>query len=400
MRRKSYIALFLSVIFIFSGVIFAEEITEFLTIKLKIGSKTAYVNNDLKALDSPPIIVNGRTMVPLRFISESLGGEVTFVKETQEIILKFTDLNKLKSKLKEQEGLNNELMTAIQKKDTDLKEKQQTIENLEAENKNLKMAKSTNEETIKQLNSDIQKKEEEIKTLKKQISEDIETINTLKADLETKKNEVEELKLEIKNKQNEIDSLKKEIEDYKKNYIKVEQKNLEIFMLGKKMNPATKPFIYNDKVMVSLEDVASELKLSYKYDKEKGKVSIGDEVSPDKPVKGKIGQRLVQEPYAITVHGKRYAGNDVIIEATIENLGNKTFSADIFLNDYEIEDKDGKRYQIDVLTTIALKNFLDGDILPGEKLRGEVAFAMDDMPGLVFWFRPSLQNVYFKIQLD
>ncbi|MEW6573432.1 MAG: stalk domain-containing protein [Bacillota bacterium] len=46
------------------------------TVKLVVGQKTAYVNGKAVALDVPARIISGRTMVPLRFIGESLGAKV------------------------------------------------------------------------------------------------------------------------------------------------------------------------------------------------------------------------------------------------------------------------------------------------------------------------------------
>ena len=51
---------------------FAEK-TE---VKLQIGNKTGYVNGEAKALDAAPIIRNSRTMLPVRFVAESLGATV------------------------------------------------------------------------------------------------------------------------------------------------------------------------------------------------------------------------------------------------------------------------------------------------------------------------------------
>jgi len=45
---------------------------------LVIGQKSALVNGVTVALDGPAMIQNGRTLVPLRFISESLGAVVTW----------------------------------------------------------------------------------------------------------------------------------------------------------------------------------------------------------------------------------------------------------------------------------------------------------------------------------
>jgi hypothetical protein len=42
------------------------------TIEMWAGNKVAYVNGERKELDVPPQIINGRTMVPLRFVGESL----------------------------------------------------------------------------------------------------------------------------------------------------------------------------------------------------------------------------------------------------------------------------------------------------------------------------------------
>lgn len=54
-------------------------------IKLTIGSKIAYVNGVKKELTLAPKIINGRTMVPLRFISEAVGCQVIWIGETKTI---------------------------------------------------------------------------------------------------------------------------------------------------------------------------------------------------------------------------------------------------------------------------------------------------------------------------
>lgn len=53
------------------------------TVVIQIDNTTAYVNGDPKELDVPAQIINNRTMVPARFISESLDCEVTWYQETQ-----------------------------------------------------------------------------------------------------------------------------------------------------------------------------------------------------------------------------------------------------------------------------------------------------------------------------
>ncbi|RIE17246.1 copper amine oxidase N-terminal domain-containing protein [Candidatus Cryosericum septentrionale] len=48
------------------------------TIGLQIGNATAVINSNIIALDAAPYIKNSRTMVPLRVISESFGGDVVW----------------------------------------------------------------------------------------------------------------------------------------------------------------------------------------------------------------------------------------------------------------------------------------------------------------------------------
>jgi len=45
-------------------------------IQLTIGSRTAFVNGRQVMLDVPPMVVGGRTLVPLRFVSEAMGARV------------------------------------------------------------------------------------------------------------------------------------------------------------------------------------------------------------------------------------------------------------------------------------------------------------------------------------
>ena len=67
-------------------------------IKLQIGQKLAYRNGNPVNLDVPAKIINGRTMVPLRFISESLGSEVGWDGTSRVVTIvsraTFTDIDK------------------------------------------------------------------------------------------------------------------------------------------------------------------------------------------------------------------------------------------------------------------------------------------------------------------
>jgi hypothetical protein len=60
-------------------------------IQLGIGKETASINDEITVLDAPPFIMEGRTFVPVRFIAESFGAEVEWLKETETIIIKTED---------------------------------------------------------------------------------------------------------------------------------------------------------------------------------------------------------------------------------------------------------------------------------------------------------------------
>lgn len=60
--------------------------TEYKTIKLTVDKNAAYINGALFTLDVPPIIVNGSTLVPVRFVSEALDATVTWNKPVVTIV--------------------------------------------------------------------------------------------------------------------------------------------------------------------------------------------------------------------------------------------------------------------------------------------------------------------------
>ncbi|KAB2336629.1 copper amine oxidase N-terminal domain-containing protein [Cytobacillus depressus] len=80
-----------------------------LTIKLKINDKTAYVNGKKVILSQVPTVLNGRTLVPLRFVAEASGKKVFWDGKTRIIIInegKFTDVDFTFSK----KNLNKDLL--------------------------------------------------------------------------------------------------------------------------------------------------------------------------------------------------------------------------------------------------------------------------------------------------
>lgn len=58
------------------------------TVELTINSKEAYVNGKKAALDVPAKVIDGRTMVPIRFIAEALGCEVEYLNDSRKVIIR------------------------------------------------------------------------------------------------------------------------------------------------------------------------------------------------------------------------------------------------------------------------------------------------------------------------
>lgn len=56
-----------------------------LNMTLQIGNTNAIVNGENKKLAVPPKIINGNTMVPLRFVSEAAGYDVNWNSDTKYI---------------------------------------------------------------------------------------------------------------------------------------------------------------------------------------------------------------------------------------------------------------------------------------------------------------------------
>ena len=64
---------------------------------ISIGSNVATVNDKAAEIDAPPVIVNGRTLVPLRFISETFGCEVGWDANTYTVTIQNENEEKSKT---------------------------------------------------------------------------------------------------------------------------------------------------------------------------------------------------------------------------------------------------------------------------------------------------------------
>lgn len=103
-------------------------------IKLQIGNKNALVDGNKLTLDVPPQIINGRTMVPVRFISEGLGADVGWDGATKTVTITMDSIEYLTS-------LIDNFQEDLDKKDALIKQKDDKIEELQIKSNNLENTK-------------------------------------------------------------------------------------------------------------------------------------------------------------------------------------------------------------------------------------------------------------------
>ena len=66
--------------------------SSFISIQLRIGDSNSFINGKPVPLDAPPLIIQSRTMVPIRFIGESFGAKVDWLPQDQSIIISTKDI--------------------------------------------------------------------------------------------------------------------------------------------------------------------------------------------------------------------------------------------------------------------------------------------------------------------
>jgi len=72
-------------------IVFSNSTVKDLTIELYINSSYIKINGIQMKMDTAPILINGRTFVPIRYIAEPLGAQVIWKEQTKSVILVFKD---------------------------------------------------------------------------------------------------------------------------------------------------------------------------------------------------------------------------------------------------------------------------------------------------------------------
>jgi len=69
-----------------------EEKPQKLLFVLQIGNKTMYVNNVSQQIDVPPTIIEGRTLLPIRYVVEPLGAKIFWDDVERRVTIEFKDI--------------------------------------------------------------------------------------------------------------------------------------------------------------------------------------------------------------------------------------------------------------------------------------------------------------------
>jgi hypothetical protein len=80
-----------------------------IVMKLQVGNKNALINNETSSLEAAPVIKDGRTMVPLRFVGEAFGAEFAY-----DPVFKIIDINFGSDKIKMQIGKKTAIVNGVE----------------------------------------------------------------------------------------------------------------------------------------------------------------------------------------------------------------------------------------------------------------------------------------------
>ena len=65
-----------------------EKYTEKIIIRFKVGSKTYLIGTATKEMDSPPVIMDGRTLIPIRYLAEAIGAKTEWEAKSRKITIR------------------------------------------------------------------------------------------------------------------------------------------------------------------------------------------------------------------------------------------------------------------------------------------------------------------------
>ncbi len=167
--KKKCISFLLSLsIVLFNFSAFAQQDIE---IKMVIDNPTVVVNGEESVIDVPPTILNGRTMVPIRFVAENLGAEVEWDGATRTVTIRMPDPHVLKDQLELIQSELEELEATYQSRIEGLEEQLEvSVEQITELQELINAIELAHAEKIQELEEKIEALEELIEELKDKLA--------------------------------------------------------------------------------------------------------------------------------------------------------------------------------------------------------------------------------------
>lgn len=88
----------------------------------------------------------------------------------------------------------------------------------------------------------------------------------------------------------------------------------------------------------------------------------------------------------------------LLVDLTVENIGSKTLSISSLMS-FDLKDNNGEKGSLSFMLD-AVKSSLDGDIMAGDKLKGQIAFDVKDSNVYYFYYSDSLVDSPIKFVIN
>lgn len=140
-------------------------------VKLKISDTNAFIDNQAVAIDTAPKIIDSRTLVPIRFVSESFGADVDWNQETKTIAITHkqeetgSSLATIKLESNKPENMENQMLPDVAYVDVNVSPEQKKKAELQAQINAVKKEIGSTKEGIENLEKQINDGNDGLKSL-------------------------------------------------------------------------------------------------------------------------------------------------------------------------------------------------------------------------------------------
>lgn len=88
----------------------------------------------------------------------------------------------------------------------------------------------------------------------------------------------------------------------------------------------------------------------------------------------------------------------LLVDLTVENIGSETLSISSLMS-FDLKDNNGEKGSLSFMLD-AVKSSLDGDVMAGDKLKGQIAFDVKDSDVYYFYYSDSLVDSPIKFVIN